>query len=154
LRDHCHAHLDALICPGRTTQREHVRRGLRVPTTRLPYFLPEDYTGLPPVDPPAQPRPYVAAAGRLEMIKRFQDVIAAIRHLPALDLRIAGAGAFEADLRRRAEGLGNVHFEGRLDAAGPNEEEERRSAHPQRRAPRGRPRRRPRAGKSQGRGAG
>jgi glycosyltransferase involved in cell wall biosynthesis len=35
-----------------------------------------------------------------------------------LDLRIAGAGAYESDLRRRARGMANVHFEGRLD--GPN----------------------------------
>ena len=41
-----------------------------------------------------------------------------MRHLPAIDLRIAGAGGCEADLRRRAAGLDNVHFEGRLDGAG------------------------------------
>ncbi|HWE40484.1 MAG TPA: glycosyltransferase family 4 protein, partial [Isosphaeraceae bacterium] len=62
-------------------------------------------------------RPYVAAAGRLEKIKGFQDVVDAMRSLPGLDLRIAGSGQYEAALRERAAGLPNVLFEGRLDAA-------------------------------------
>ena len=118
LRDRSLLHLDALICPSRSTRREHSRRGIRSPMTHLPYFLPEDYTGLPPIDSPRHERPYVAAAGRLEEIKGFQDAIDAMRSLPQLDLRIAGAGAYEAALRRRADGLDNVVFEGRLDGAG------------------------------------
>ena len=110
-------HLDALICPSRSTQKEHARRGVATPTVRLPYFLPDDYTGLPERPEPAHDRPYVAAAGRLEKIKGFQDAIEAIRELPWLDLRIAGAGRFEKELRTLAEGLKNVHFEGRLDSA-------------------------------------
>lgn len=110
--------LDALIAPSRSTMREHARRGVTVPMRHLPYFLPHDYTGLPEVASPRHERPYVAAAGRLELIKGFQDVIDVMPRLPGLDLRIAGAGAYEADLRRRAEGMTNVHFEGRLD--GPN----------------------------------
>ncbi|HEV3120567.1 MAG TPA: glycosyltransferase family 4 protein [Isosphaeraceae bacterium] len=117
LMDRSLAHLDALICPSRSTQHEHARRGIRVPTTLLPYFLPEDYTGLPFVETPVHPRPYVAAAGRLEKIKGFQDAIAAMRQLPELDLRIAGTGLFENALRECARGLANVFFEGRLDAA-------------------------------------
>ncbi len=111
-------HLDALIVPSHSTLREHARRGIAVPMTRLPYFLPGDYTGMPEAPTPTHGRPYVAAAGRLEKIKGFQDVIDAIRRLPHLDLRIAGAGPHEKELRRRAEGLANVHFEGRLDSAG------------------------------------
>jgi glycosyltransferase involved in cell wall biosynthesis len=111
------AHLDALICPSRSTQHEHARRGIRVPTTFLPYFLPDDYTGLPAVEAPGHARPYVAAAGRLEKIKGFQDAIAAMRQLPELDLRIAGTGQFESALRESARGMANVIFEGRLDAA-------------------------------------
>ena len=41
-----------------------------------------------------------------------------MRRLPHLDLRIAGSGPFEGELRRLAEGLTNVHFEGRLDSSG------------------------------------
>jgi glycosyltransferase involved in cell wall biosynthesis len=110
--------LDALIAPSRSTIREHGRRGIDVPMRHLPYFLPHDYTGLPEVASPRHDRPYVAAAGRLELIKGFQDVIDVMPRLPGLDLRIAGAGAYEGELRRRAGGMANVHFEGRLD--GPN----------------------------------
>jgi glycosyltransferase involved in cell wall biosynthesis len=113
----CLRHLDALICPSRSTQEEHARRGIRVATTHLPYFLPHDYTGLPAIPVPQHARPYVAVGGRLEKIKGFQDVIDAMRRLPHLDLRIAGTGAFERELRIRAQGLDNVHFEGRLDPA-------------------------------------
>jgi glycosyltransferase involved in cell wall biosynthesis len=117
LMDRALRHLDALICPSRSTQHEHRRRGITVPTVHLPYFLPRDYTGLPPAPTPRHARPYVAAAGRLEKIKGFHDAIDAVRRLPHLDLRIAGAGGFEAALRAHARGLPNVHFEGRLDAS-------------------------------------
>jgi glycosyltransferase involved in cell wall biosynthesis len=110
-------HLDALICPSLSTMHEHTRRGIKARMTHLSYFLPRDYTGLPEVAITRHERPYVAAAGRLEEIKGFQDVIEAMRHLPWLDLRIAGAGQYEASLRAQARGLDNVHFEGRLDAA-------------------------------------
>jgi glycosyltransferase involved in cell wall biosynthesis len=110
-------HLDTLICPSISTMHEHARRGIRARMTHLPYFLPHDYTGLPEAPVPEYPRPYVAAAGRLEEIKGFQDAIEAVRRLPDLDLRIAGSGHYEPALRERARGLANVHFEGRLDAA-------------------------------------
>ena len=117
LRDRSLSHLDALLCPSRSTRREHARRGISATMRQLPYFLPEDYTGLPRRESPNHARPYVAAAGRLEAIKGFQDAIDAMSSLPHLDLRLAGAGAYESALRDRAEGLGNVHFEGRLDGA-------------------------------------
>jgi glycosyltransferase involved in cell wall biosynthesis len=110
-------HLDALIGPSLSTIREHGRRGVDVPMTHLPYFLPDDYTGLPDAPAPTFDRPYVAVAGRLEKIKGFQDVIAVMKRLPDLDLRIAGSGPFEGELRRMAGGLTNVHFEGRLDSS-------------------------------------
>ena len=117
LLDRSLRHLDALICPSRSTLHEHARRGIRAEMTHLPYFLPRDYTGLPDAPTPDHPRPYLAAAGRLEAIKGFQDAIEAVRHRPEVDLRIAGTGRFEGALRDRAAGLANVHFEGRLDAA-------------------------------------
>lgn len=118
LRDRGLRALDALIAPSRSTIREHARRGIDVPIRLLPYFLPHDYTGLPEVASPRHERPYVAAAGRIELIKGFQDAIAVMPRLPGLDLRIAGAGGYEGELRRRAEGMPNVHFEGRLDGPG------------------------------------
>jgi glycosyltransferase involved in cell wall biosynthesis len=83
----------------------------------LPYFLPEDYAAGTADPTPRHDRPYVVAAGRLEEIKGFQDAIAAMRRLPGVDLRIAGSGRYEGRLRALAEGLDNVHFEGRLDAS-------------------------------------
>ncbi len=109
--------LDALICPSLSTQREHARRGVSARMVHLPYFLPDDYPGLPPISTPRHERPYVAAAGRLETIKGFQDAIDAVRALPGIDLRIAGSGRYESALKEHAAGLENVHFEGRLDAA-------------------------------------
>ena len=111
------AHLDALICPSLSTRHEHSRRGIDVPMVHLPYFLPVDYTGAAPIDPPYHARPYVAAAGRLEKIKGFQDVIDVMRRLPEIDLRIAGSGGFENELRQQAADLKNVHFEDRIDSA-------------------------------------
>jgi glycosyltransferase involved in cell wall biosynthesis len=117
LLDRSLPHLDALICPSRSTQREHARRGITVKTKVLPYFLPLDYTGLPAISSPRHARPYMAMAGRLELIKGFQDAISAMRRLPDVDLRIAGTGTYESELRQLAAGLPNVYFEGRLDAA-------------------------------------
>ena len=117
LVDRSLASLDALICPSLSTRREHRRRGISANMVHLPYFLPADYSeghSLPSLN---QARPYIAAAGRLELIKGFQDAIDAMRHFPDIDLRIAGAGTYESDLRERARGLENVHFEGRLDSA-------------------------------------
>ncbi|WP_422929491.1 glycosyltransferase family 4 protein [Singulisphaera sp. PoT] len=111
------AALDALICPSQSTLEEHARRGIVAPMTHLPYFLPHDYTGLPQAPTLRPSRPYIAAAGRLEKIKGFQDVIDVMKQLPGLDLRIAGSGQYEDALRYRARGLDNVRFEGRLDAA-------------------------------------
>jgi len=110
-------HLDALICPSRSTQREHARRGISAPTVHLPYFLPDNYPEGNPSPTPRYTRPYIAAAGRLEKIKGFEDAIDAIRRLPHIDLRIAGAGEHQASLRERARGATNIHFEGRLDSA-------------------------------------
>jgi glycosyltransferase involved in cell wall biosynthesis len=110
-------HLDVLIGPSQSTLREHARRGIEAPMTHLPYFLPDDYTGLPETATPAFDRPYVAVAGRLEKIKGFQEVIEVMPRLPHLDLRIAGSGPFEKELRAQADGMSNVHFEGRLDSS-------------------------------------
>jgi glycosyltransferase involved in cell wall biosynthesis len=111
------AELDALIFPSRHALDEHRRRGLRGPMVHLPYFLPDDWAGAADVgpEPPAEPsRPYLAAAGRLVAMKGFQKLIPVMRYLPEVDLRIAGTGPCEAELRSLAAGLPNVRFEGLL----------------------------------------
>jgi glycosyltransferase involved in cell wall biosynthesis len=82
----------------------------------LPYFLSDDWAGAA-VSTRAHPveRPYVAAAGRLVQPKGFQDLIAAMARLSSVELRIAGTGPFEPELRRLADALPNVRFLGMLD---------------------------------------
>ena len=58
-----------------------------------------------------------AAAGRLVKMKGFQRLIPLMRYLPEVDLRIAGTGPYEPELRALAGDLPNVHFEGLLGGA-------------------------------------
>ena len=107
--------IDALIFPTRHTLEEHRKRGIGAPMVHLPYFLPDDWShGMEdhPPEPTATGRPYLAAAGRLVAMKGFQRLIPMMRFLPEVDLRIAGTGPYEAHLRKLAEGLPNVSFEG------------------------------------------
>jgi glycosyltransferase involved in cell wall biosynthesis len=107
--------LDALIFPSRHTLEEHRTRGISAPMLHLPYFLPDEWShGIE--DEPLRPgtRPYVAAAGRLVRMKGFQRLIPVMKHLPEVDLRIAGTGPFEKELRTLAEGMPNISFEGLL----------------------------------------
>ena len=107
--------LDALIFPSRDALEEHRSRGIGAPLVHLPYFLPDDWSaGIEDEEPEQVERPYVAAAGRLVRMKGFQELIPLMRYLPNIDLRIAGTGPYEATLRKLAQGLPNVHFEGLL----------------------------------------
>jgi glycosyltransferase involved in cell wall biosynthesis len=111
--------LDALIFPSRHTLEEHRRRGIGAPMVHLPYFLPDDWSGgIEDEEPEPAGRPYLAAAGRLVAMKGFQKLIPMMRLLPEVDLRIAGTGPFEGQLRKLAQGLPNVRFEGLLGGAG------------------------------------
>jgi glycosyltransferase involved in cell wall biosynthesis len=110
--------LDALVFPSHHALEEHRRRGIGVPMVRLPYFLPDDWAeGLEDEEPEPTERPYLAAAGRFVRMKGFQHVISMMRYLPEADLRIAGTGPFENELRRYAADLPNVRFEGLLGGA-------------------------------------
>ena len=107
--------LDALIFPSRHSLEEHRRRGIGAPMVHLPYFLPDDWSGgIEDEDPEPAERPYLAAAGRLVAMKGFQTLIPMMRLLPEVDLRIAGTGPYEGQLRKLARGLPNVRFEGLL----------------------------------------
>ncbi|HEV3162959.1 MAG TPA: glycosyltransferase family 4 protein [Isosphaeraceae bacterium] len=107
--------LDALIFPTRHTLEEHRRRGIGAPLVHLPYFLPDDWSeGIEDEEPEPTERPYLAAAGRLVKMKGFQRLIPIMRLLPEVDLRIAGTGPYEHELRALAAGMPNVRFEGLL----------------------------------------
>lgn len=110
-------HLDALIFPSQHALEEHRKRGIGrdVLLVHLPYFLPDDWSmGIEDEDPEPRSRPYLAAAGRLVAMKGMQRLIPMMRYLPEVDLRIAGTGPMEQDLRALAADLPNVHFEGLL----------------------------------------
>jgi glycosyltransferase involved in cell wall biosynthesis len=114
-------HLDALLFPSAHALEEHRRRGADrwAPLVHLPYFLPDDWSGgVEDDEPPSAGRPYLAAAGRLVAMKGFQRLIPLMKHLPEADLRIAGTGPYEPTLRKLAEGLPNVRFEGLLGGRG------------------------------------
>jgi glycosyltransferase involved in cell wall biosynthesis len=109
--------LDALLFPSRHSLDEHRRRdiGVHVKLIHLPYFLPDDWSrGVERQPPERLERPYLAAAGRLVKMKGFQRLIPMMRYLPEVDLRIAGTGPFEHELRALARDLPNVSFEGLL----------------------------------------
>jgi glycosyltransferase involved in cell wall biosynthesis len=107
--------LDALVFPSRHALEAHRSRGIDGPMHHIPYFLPDDSSaGLEDMEPEPTPRPYLAAAGRLVRMKGFQTLIPMMRFLPEIDLRIAGTGPYEGELRRLARGLPNVKFEGLL----------------------------------------
>lgn len=113
--------LDALLFPSAHAMEEHRRRGADewAPLVHLPYFLPDDWSGgIEDEEPPATERPYLAAAGRLVAMKGFQRLIPLMKHLPEVDLRLAGTGPYEPTLRKLAEGLPNVRFEGLLGGSG------------------------------------
>lgn len=92
------------------------------PLVHLPYFLPDDWSSEVVnefvASSPAEARPYLAAGGRLVRLKGFQRLIPLMKYLPEVDLRIAGTGPYEAELRQLAEGLPNVIFEGLLGGSG------------------------------------
>jgi glycosyltransferase involved in cell wall biosynthesis len=112
--------LDALIFPSQHSLEEHRRRkiGAHVPLVHLPYFLPDDWSnGIENEPPEILERPYIAAAGRLVRMKGFDRLIPLMRFLPEVDLRLAGAGPAEGELRTLARDLTNVRFEGLLSGA-------------------------------------
>lgn len=69
--------------------------------------------------------PTLLYAGRLSEEKGVDLLVEAARAVPAVQLRIAGDGPEAEALRRLAEGLANVHWLGRLEAAGLDRERAR-----------------------------
>jgi glycosyltransferase involved in cell wall biosynthesis len=114
-------HVDAVICPSRHAAEVLRRRGVDAPLFQLPFHLPGDWAGPQTGRPPASrrhgsERPYFAAAGRLVKEKGFQTAIAAVREVPGVELRIAGAGPYERELRELAADRPEVRFLGLLGA--------------------------------------
>lgn len=107
--------LDAVLAPSRYCAEVHRQHGVDARIITLPHHLPADWApganGRPSW---FSPRPYFAAAGRLVEEKGFRGLIELMRDLPELDLKLAGTGPREAELRALAAGLPNVELVGLL----------------------------------------
>lgn len=110
-------HVDLFIAMSEFSRNKHMEFGFSREMEVLPYFLPGD-AGTPrgAAESPHE-RPYFLFVGRLERIKGLEDVIEAFRQYPDADLLVAGSGTHEPVLRQLAQGMDNVKFLGRLDAA-------------------------------------
>lgn len=110
------AYLDRLLFPSYDALERHRSIVSAVPRTVLPYFLPDDWSGGVELSPrTVGKRPYIAAAGRLVKMKGFQNLIPIVAHLPGIDLKIAGTGPFEDELKRLAGNARNIEFVGLCD---------------------------------------
>ncbi len=110
-------HVDAFIAPSHFSRDIHAAHGFPAPIHPIPHFLldSEVSTWLEQPEEYRHPRPYFLFVGRLEKIKGVQLLLDIFRHYDKADLLIAGAGAYEVELRQLAHGLEHVHFLGLLD---------------------------------------
>lgn len=110
--------MDAILFPSRCAMQTHETMGMNHGCLRvLPGLLPEgweDGARNPPRDTPdwLPARPFIASAGRMVVEKGFQTVIPLMRHVPGVDLVIAGDGPLRKELQRMARGIPNVKFAG------------------------------------------
>jgi glycosyltransferase involved in cell wall biosynthesis len=103
--------IDRFLAPSRFVRDKHRELGMTLPTTVLPYFLP-DRRPQPTSDPPPHPRPYFLFVGRLERIKGVDTILPQFRRPGAADLVVAGEGRELPALRGAAAGMPNVTFLG------------------------------------------
>ena len=104
-------HVDRFLMLSQSSADNHARFGFPAPMTVFPSFLPKAETAATP--PPEGAPPYFLFVGRLEIIKGLQDVIPQFGPDAPAELWIAGAGEYEGELRRLAEGKDKVKFLGR-----------------------------------------
>ena len=107
--------IDLFISPSDFLARKVREHGLRKPIVTIPNFINPDL-----FQPRYDPENYFIFVGRLVRTKGILTLLEAMRYLntPA-ELRIAGAGELEGELRAYAAtyGLTNVKFLGHLDTA-------------------------------------
>jgi glycosyltransferase involved in cell wall biosynthesis len=108
-------HVDAFIAMSEFSRDKHREFGFPRPMEVVPYLLPDERTAASKTDgDTSRRRPYFLFVGRLEAIKGLDDVIPLFADMKDADLLIAGDGTHEAELRRKAAGMDNVKFLGRL----------------------------------------
>ena len=104
-------HVDAFIAPSRFSQQKHLEMGFDGPIVHLPYFhATSEPTGQS--REPSSERPYFLFVGRLEKIKGLQTLIPIFRRQRKARLLVAGAGNYEAALKRMANDDPNIRFLG------------------------------------------
>jgi len=112
LLDKCVASVDVFFSPSRFTRDIHRERGFARPIEHLPHFVPSGEDLSLDFDVPPHPRPYFLFVGRLEKSKGLQTIIPVFRNYTHADLLVAGTGAYEAELKRKARDLPNILFLG------------------------------------------
>lgn len=105
------AHVDRFVAPSDFTLDAHRERGLELPASVVPSFVPD----AAPSNDRARSASSFLYVGRLERIKGVETLIDAFATAPELQLVIAGTGTQEAALREQAADCGNIAFVGRLD---------------------------------------
>lgn len=107
--------IDLFISPSDFLARKVREHGMRRPTVTIPNFINPDL-----FQPRYDPENYFIFVGRLVRTKGVLTLLEAMRYLnTTAELRIAGAGELEPELRAYANtyGLTNVRFLGHLDTA-------------------------------------
>jgi glycosyltransferase involved in cell wall biosynthesis len=109
--------VDLFLAPSHSTIEQHQRRGFPYPIRHLPYFLslePDVEAGPLAHRATVPGRPFFLFVGRLVKLKGAQTLVEVFKRYREADLVIAGDGTYEKELRRRAEGIENVRFLGRV----------------------------------------
>jgi glycosyltransferase involved in cell wall biosynthesis len=105
--------IDRFLAPSEFVRQQFRNSPLKIDATVLPHFIA-------PFESEAGMRTaageYYFYAGRLERAKGLQTVIPLFRET-GRPLLIAGAGNFEGELRKQADGAANIRFLGRVPHA-------------------------------------
>jgi glycosyltransferase involved in cell wall biosynthesis len=94
---------------------KHKEMCFDAPMAHLPNFvpLPERTSGESNQEVSnTEKNPYFLFVGRLEKIKGMQSLIPLFRHYAKAELRIAGKGSYETELKRLAKNSANIQFLG------------------------------------------
>lgn len=106
------AHVDVFITGSRFARDRHRQMGFEAPMVVLPYFTTCESAPAPGPGWPPGSGPYFLFVGRLERLKGLQTLIPLFRRSTSVRLLVAGTGAYEASLRRMADGVPNILFLG------------------------------------------
>ena len=108
-------HVDLFLTPSRSSQQIHRARGFRPEMKVLPYFV-SALGGMARADQDsAHERPYFLFVGRLEKIKGMQEILRHFRGPGDYDLLVVGAGRYQQELHKQAQGMPRVRFVGWLN---------------------------------------